>query len=195
MSAKNRARSKSRERDLYETPEWCLKALHDNVGANDLGPKSIVLDPSAGSGNIVRFFRGKILGVRGIEIDANTASDPSISIGNALACPWHSDASAIVMNPPYTHARQFVEKALQTKLPMFALLRLNWIAPRKSKDILDAFGMPKIIVLSSRPSFTNDGRTDAAEYAWFCWNVSDGTQGKISVAYDKKPKKERVKHE
>ena len=80
------------------------------------------------------------------------------------------------MNPPYKHAAEFIRAALHERVigtKIAVLLRLNFLG--SSRKRLDLVGpkapLRSVIVMSKRPSFTGDGRTDACDYAWMVWEV------------------------
>jgi hypothetical protein len=49
------------------------------------------------------------------------------------------------------------------------LLRLNFLGAQRRRDWWKAHEPAALFVLSARPSFTQDGKTDATDYAWFAW--------------------------
>jgi len=51
------------------------------------------------------------------------------------------------------------------------LLRLNFLASRKRHGWWNLHRPSALFVLSQRPSFTEDGQTDATDYAWFYWGA------------------------
>lgn len=83
--------------------------------------------------------------------------------------------SLVISNPPYGDAEKFVEHALKIGTEVCFLLRLNWLASKKRAAFHRAHPSD-VFVLPKRPSFTDDGRTDATEYAWFVWGKGRGNQ-------------------
>lgn len=88
------------------------------------------------------------------------------------------------MNPPYTHALEFVKVGLSLTRSssvegvVAALLRINWMAGQGRRDFHQAWPCD-VWVLPKRPSFTGDGKTDATEYAWFVWGAEYGGRWKV----------------
>ncbi len=82
----------------------------------------------------------------------------------------------IITNPPYRQAEQFVRHGMLHAERTAWLLRLNFLGSQKRVPLHARFD-PDVHVLSKRPSFTYDGRTDATEYAWFVYPGS----GRLSV--------------
>lgn len=86
-----------------------------------------------------------------------------------------------ITNPPYSLALEFVQAMLPLADHVVVLTRLNFLAGGVRREFF-AKDMPDVYVLPNRPSFTEDGRTDATEYAWLVWTPERGrTTGKIEV--------------
>ena len=173
MSATGRGRERN-PRDFYRTPAWCVEVLLEH---EQLLPR--VFDPSCGDGAILEVLQEAGHKVQGLDIDAASAMRASDALGAPV---WVGDYLSpgrtnppfcdVVMNPPYRQAAEFIRKALERSGPrekVCALLRLNFLgSSRKRLDLVGAGSeLRRVIVLSRRPSFTGDGRSDACEYAWF----------------------------
>ena len=84
-------------------------------------------------------------------------------------------ADVIISNPPFDIADQFIRKGIEDLNDggtMIYLLKLNFLGTKGRFDKLwiDENLKPKMIIsLAQRPSFTGDGKTDNAEYAFFVW--------------------------
>ncbi len=55
-----------------------------------------------------------------------------------------------------------------------ALLRLGFLASATRKNLFATVGIPDVYVLAHRPSFTGNGKTDGADYAWCVWGPGLG---------------------
>jgi len=171
--------------DFYATPSWCVQALK-RVLAPQFKEIRSVLDPCCGTGTILDNFPAPYI-TYGIEINTARVAEAiargysdSRRIGHYDALDtqivWPR-ASAIITNPPFFSALQFVEKALLTNTYLIAfLLRLNWLGSKKRRDF-HLRNPAALYVMTQRPSFTPDGKTDSIEYAWFVWgkDVTPGT--------------------
>ena len=174
MSATNRGAIRHKD-DAYYTPAWCVRALLATVQL----PGGNWLEPAVGDGAIVR-------AVNEVRRDVEwTINDIDLSrVGDLLACGWGQspytaagfefeveDIHAVVItNPPFSQALEFVQGAMKDGKIVVMLLRLNWLASQKrNRFLLD--NAPSVYVLPRRPSFTNDGKTDATDYAWFVWGM------------------------
>lgn len=144
-----------------------------------------LLEPCAGNGAIVRAVEGRYPGLytwelveRDMEMcrdlreyqQHNPAKVVVTMHGNFLR---HYDddgrTGAVIMNPPYSWAEEFVRRCLEITPRVAALLRLNFLGGKSRRDWLSET-RPSVYVLPNRPSFRVDGRTDATEYAWFVWD-------------------------
>ncbi len=76
----------------------------------------------------------------------------------------------IITNPPYSLAQEFVEKAHNDADVVIMLLRLGFLESMRREDFRKQYPLDNLITLSKRPSFTEDGKTDGAGYAYFIWD-------------------------
>ncbi len=175
MSATNRGAIRHAD-DAYYTPAWCVRALLATVQL----PGGNWLEPAVGDGAIVR-------AVNEVRQDIFwTVNDIDLlRVGDLSAFGWgHSPYTAagfefaaedemqdvVITNPPFNQALEFVQGAMKDGRVVVMLLRLNWLASQKrNRFLLD--NPPSVYVLPRRPSFTNDGKTDATDYAWFIWGM------------------------
>lgn len=75
----------------------------------------------------------------------------------------------IITNPPFLWAFQFVQHAVRHSPEVIMLLPLNFLASQMRADWFKKNEPDSLFVLSKRPCFTNDGKTDSKDYAWFYW--------------------------
>ena len=179
MSATNRG-TKRNEADFYATPLETVYALLDNY--DDIEPDDIILEPSAGNGNIIRALRNRgyknridAIELRDTEKDNLIGLADNIEITDFLDLdPWHSRYSVIIGNPPYSLAQEFIDKSLELLAPggrLILLLRTNFLESKKRFEWWQDKIPNGLYVLSKRPSFTGKG-TDATSYSWFIWEKS-----------------------
>lgn len=178
--------------DFYPTPEDVVEAgcevMSSHLLAQHAGPVR-VLDPCCGEGSILFVARRwawdkarvEVEGL-GIEVDRDHALNARIRlmrgapigkvwIADALSAQWPA-ADLVMMNPPYRNAMPFVEKALEHVerhgSVAAILLRLAWLAGQKRRELHRRWPAD-VYVLSKRPCFTGDGRSDNSEYAWLVY--------------------------
>lgn len=172
MSATGRG-GERRPHDFYETPPECTRALlRYAMTDDDCGP---VLDPCCGDGAILRVVKECWdAPVYGFDIDP-ARNGSHVEIRDALSPRGWEHRGTIITNPPYKHALAFVERAIQEvgNHTVAMLLRLPFLASA-ARYHFHMNHPADVYVLSKRPSFTGDGKTDATEYAWFVWGHGRG---------------------
>lgn len=55
--------------------------------------------------------------------------------------------------------------------PLRAGMGIDWVVTNPPLPLFRAHGMPDVLVLEKRPSFSGDGKTDGCEYAWMLWRT------------------------
>ena len=161
--------------DKYFTPEWCTLAL-----VPFLEPMTKIWEPAAGTGKMARALQ--TVGFLVIGTDINKGTDfldtqklPSRGIG------------AIVTNPPYTHAVEFIEHALELMKPVNGLvamlLRCDFDHAKTRRHLFgDCRVFDKKIVLTKRIRWI-EGSTGSPSFnhAWFLWDYKH--RGEPTIAY------------
>lgn len=187
VSATNRSNVR-RPDDFYATPAWCVRAALSQLFP--IKSPEAVLDPCCGDGAILSavvdyWAETKTVSdwLYGIELDpvrAAIAEDKLfiVEARDALTpVPWPKK-KVIITNPPYGNAMMFVERALDEVAEggtVVMLLRLNWLGSQK-RAAFHREHPSDVFVLPRRPGFTEDGKTDATEYAWFAWGPGRGNR-------------------
>lgn len=204
MTTTNTPKSRPRrDADYYPTPAWCVHRLRDHIPFRGVRGHPTILEPSAGSGSIVRAFHDEahepewfqklnnyrsyyryptwtLVESRG-ECRESLEGLGQVHIQDFLQ--WEPPSLPFdycVMNPPYSDADSHIRKALACSREVFALLRLQYIGSTSRRDRLIQ-DMPDVYVLPNRPSFIGTGERDASEYAWFHWKHRGTTSGLITV--------------
>lgn len=154
MTAPLKKKSERIENDVYETPEWAVQALLKVIPINHQWK---YMEPCRASG---RFYNHMPLGSAWGEIREGV--DYLSTSYNRVDC--------IITNPPYLLAQEFVTKALQEADVVIMLLRLGFLESMKRWEWWQDNAPDSLMILSQRPSFTEDGKTDGAGYAYFVWD-------------------------
>lgn len=172
MSAANRGAIRA-DRDYYRTPDWAAKACVGTLRRDGwLGRETTFMDPCAGDGvfgdAILAYDSQIFLMEIDIEPLGHSVVQDDFLVGDIAR--W-GKIDWVIGNPPYVHAEAFVRRAWEVADKGVAfLLRLGFLAGQgRSRALYPTIGVPDLYVLPRRPSFTPDGKTDAADYAWFVW--------------------------
>jgi hypothetical protein len=159
-----------RGNDLYETPEVATVAL---LAVEPLPPK--ILEPACGRGAITKVLRHAGHTVFENDIVDHGQGQDSIQDFLDFRPDWAGEIDAVVTNPPYRLAQQFVRHALILCPRVFMLLRLTFLESERRKDILDEAGLIRVHVFRNRlPFMHRDGwagnrAANAVAFAWFVW--------------------------
>lgn len=181
------------ERDVRFTPHWVTEAIlpHVPVWSN-------VLDPCCGNGSILQVCKDQGFGtddMTGIDIDSNLCRDTTYQVGCGTICANILDVNLsldyngkfagalIITNPPFSIADELIMGRLVPFIEdeggiLVCLLRLAWVASQKRAEF-HRRTRADIYVLPRRPSFTGDGKTDSADYAWFVWGPGRGGRWQV----------------
>jgi hypothetical protein len=172
------------ESDFYPTPEWVTRGLLEVCRPS---PHLLVLEPAAGGGAIVRLLLEANYRVRALELRPRAIpalrelcptewgcwlrwSQDRAALEKFCGCPL--DRVAILTNPPFGIAREFVESALMLPCPLVVmLLRLNVLGSRPWSAIFRMRPPTTLVPLMRRPSFSGDGKTSMDNYAWLVWEL------------------------
>lgn len=154
-----------------------------------------IFDPGCGDGAILREFHReniarafdeaealKLMGgmdIRQASVDECKAQGFGVTLGDFLTDSQPLGAGVtVVCNPPYggrdNLAQRFVSRELKVQRPggwVWMLLRMMWINDgqatfKRVTWLRETVGMPRVLSLPRRPSFTGKG-SDATTYAWF----------------------------
>jgi hypothetical protein len=150
-------------RDFYETPAWVTVALIPH-----LRPFWRAWDPAAGSGKMVC-----ALGAAGLEVESSDITD---GVDFLLERAVRSGADAIITNPPYAQAQEFIEHALRLTEPgrglVAMLLRTDFDHARTRQHLFGGCAVfAKKLVLTKRIIwFERQNAAPSFNHAWFIWD-------------------------
>jgi hypothetical protein len=149
-----------KERDCYETPEWVTLALvpHLPQGIQD------VWEPACGSGKMSNVLR---------EHYEVLATDISQGV-DFLTCDAFPIA-AVITNPPYEKASQFITRAIHLVMPgglVAMLLRTDFDhAKTRANLFAECPHFSKKVVLTKRIRWFEDSKgSPSFNHAWFIWD-------------------------
>lgn len=164
-----------KERDLYETPEWVTDSLVSFIDV-----KRYIWEPAAGGGKMVA----------ALEKHNFTVHASDIATGkDFLAERYLPDETvhAIVTNPPYELATEFIEHALELMKPcqgvVAMLLRTDFDHAKTRQHLFSkcpAFWTK--LVLTKRIKWFEDSKGQPSfNHAWFIWDWQNS--GPPTLAY------------
>ena len=177
--AKSRSLSRSirhpqseRQLDLYETPPEAVEALlrYEHL------PKTL-WEASCGRGAIV-----KVLRAHGHHVLATDLRDYASPFQDHTGRDFLAERTlppgveAIIQNPPYFLADEFVKRSLLLCPRGYFLLRLQWLESEKRRDLFDQAMLERVLIFRARlPMMHRDGwtgnRTSSTTcFAWFVFN-------------------------
>lgn len=163
---------KVRANDLYET---CPEAIAALLKAETL--PDVLWDPSCGPGAIVRALR-----TTGRQVYATDLVDYKSPDQDNHGWDFLSErqlplgVQAIIQNPPYKLAAEFVRKSLEFCPKSYFLLRLAFLESSGRSDILDGGMLARVLVFRNRlPMLHRDGwegpkSTNTIAFAWYVFD-------------------------
>lgn len=165
--------------DFYQTPKRDVEKF---LLASGLVPDGgIVLEPSAGDGNIssiIKQYRPNATVVSG---DIEQREFKLDYVGDFLTQPFKREVDCIITNPPFTHALPFIDKALSiSKGDVIMLLKIAFLETQERRPLFDKKYLREIWVSSTRincyapdaPLSSTGRRTNTSTMgmAWFVFN-------------------------
>lgn len=167
----NRAPLSERRNDLYDTPP---EAVHALLKVEKL--PGTVWEPACGVGNIVRVLRDR--GHQVFATDLNPRGCPDSFDRIDFLMPVKCECQAIVTNPPYQLAEEFVRRALERAPLVIMLLRLAFFESEKRSDILEGRHAParihafaKRLPMMHRAGWEGRKANSGMAFAWFVWSA------------------------
>jgi|SRR5580765_7366542 hypothetical protein len=160
-----------RKDDLYETPDAAIEAL---LRVEKL-PHHI-WEPACGRGRITNILRARGHTVWSTDLNAYGCEGSESRIDFLMEHQRRFDVEAIVTNPPFKLAEQFVEHALYHCPRVIMLLRLAFYESARRSHILENCGLARIHVFRKRlPFMHRDGwqgkrAQSGIAFAWFVWD-------------------------
>lgn len=163
---------KDRGDDFYPTPREAVLGLLAAEGG--LIPKGLIWEPACGDGAIVNVLREC-----GHSVTASDIIDrgcPGAGTLDFLSSKGNWQANAIITNPPFKLAREFVDRALEYSPYVAFLLRLAFLEGAARKPWFENGPLARVHVSSRRlpmmhrNGWTGPKSTSAVCHAWFVWD-------------------------
>jgi hypothetical protein len=161
-----------RKDDLYESPPEAVTAL---LKAEQL--PAVIWEPACGPGVIVRTLRAAGRQVYATDlVDYNSPDQDNSGWDFLLERQLPIGVQAIVTNPPFKNATEFVAHALTLCPKVIMLLRLAFLESDRRSPILDNGQLARVHVFKKRlPMMHRHGwegkhSSSGMAFAWFCWD-------------------------
>lgn len=174
---------KDRGDDLYETPACATQALirtGEFLIPPDGGSGMDIWEPCAGRGAISRELRAAGHAVLASDLVAYDGADEGIITGRDFLMERHCPrVSAIVTNPPYKLANQFIRHGLSLGVPVIVLLRLAALEGAGRADLIDKHLRRIWVGIERLPFMHRDGwdgpksGNSGAPFAWFVFEPEE----------------------
>ena len=168
-SQSRRAPLEERRGDCYDTDPVAVRAL---LEVERLPHR--IWEPAAGKGNIVSALRAA--GHEVVATDLNNRGCPDCLDRIDFLLPCNTVCDAIVTNPPFSLAEEFVAVALERAPLAVMLLRLAFMESDRRTSILEGRGLARIHVFRKRlPMMHREGwegrkANSGMAFAWFVWD-------------------------
>jgi hypothetical protein len=163
------------EHDFYATHPSAIPPLINLLQWQDGG--KLIRENSCGQGHL-----SKAIERYGHTVISTDLVDRGYGITGVdyLEHHWTDDFNydAVIMNPPYKYAQEFVEKSLKIAPVVAVFLRIQWLETEKRRKLFEEYPPKYVAVFSKRiPSSKNamfkkeDGTKESSAvcYAWFIW--------------------------
>jgi hypothetical protein len=158
--------------DLYETPAVAVEAL---LRVHPL-PAGAIWEPACGRGaiaNVLRAHGHTVVCTDLVDYGLDPMARYGVDFLNESQLP--AGVTAVVTNPPYMLANEFVAHALELCPNVTMLLRLAFLESERRSPILDGAGLKRILAFRKRlPMMHRDGwegrkANSGMAFAWFVW--------------------------
>lgn len=151
------------EAEFFPTPRWAIDRMTEALAFPD-SDLALYIDPCVGGGAIPDALPGR----KWTTVDIRETGRADV-VADYTSIKW-GRFDVCIMNPPFSRALEFADKAIGHCNMVVMLQRLNWLATGVRAAWMTEH-TPSVNVLPNRIDFTGGGG-DSQEYAWFVW---DGT--------------------
>jgi hypothetical protein len=159
--------------DLYESPPEAVRAL---LKAERLPQR--IWECACGPGAIVRVLRAAGHKVHATDLVDYGCPDSEAGVDFLMESRAPDGVEAIITNPHYKLAAQFVEHAIELCPKVYLLLPLAFLEGRRRSTVLESGALARIHVFRNRlPRMHRHGwngprATSTVAFAWFVWDRS-----------------------
>jgi hypothetical protein len=159
-----------RGHDLYETPPGAVHALLAEEAL-----QGSIWEPASGRGAIARVLRAQGHRVVATDLIDYGCPDATGGVDFLQQCSAPDGVTTILTNPPFSHAPEFVRRALTLAPRVIMLLRLLFLETQNRRDILEGGRLARVYVFRNRIQIHRDGwpeeerDSNPMALAWYVW--------------------------
>jgi len=182
-SPRDREKIKHKEQDFYQTPKKAVEILLYHLKNNNWKPENKVLDPCCGERVISNVIGSYFKNVGFFDLYPKEYHIPKIDFLKCMRLKY----DLIVMNPPYSKKKEFIDHALTIADDIFVFLPLqvmNYIDFTEgyldSEQYIGQIIIYPKMILNETQNIKQGGIT---AYAWFHFSKF-GRGSKYQVYYD-----------
>lgn len=164
----------ARGNDTYETPPEAVYALME---AENL--PQVIWEPACCRGAIVKPLRasGRVVYATDL-VDYDSPDQDEVGWDFLLERQLPIGVEAIVSNPPFKNAAEFIRHGLELCPLVIMLLRLSFLESEGRSDVLDGGKLARVHLFRNRlPMMHREGwdgprSSSAIPFAWFVWDAN-----------------------
>lgn len=174
------------ENDYYATNPEAVKMLLDKYTFN----AKTILEPCVGEGHIANVINDFFANKREITgIDLVDRGYPNTIVADFLTYKTDKKWEGIISNPPYSLAKEFIEKGmelLEENGQMAMFLKIQFLEGAKRKEFFEKYPPKYIYVFRNRMATWNNGQPVDPKtgkkwattmcHAWFVWEKGSKTE-------------------
>lgn len=153
--------------DFYPTPPEATSALASYMGLRGL----TVWEPACGAGHMCRALEAAGAKVVASELHGQGYGTAGIDY---LTAELPDDIDAIVTNPPFKFAEQFIRRSIQHGRPFAMLLKGQYWHSAKRRSLFEQHRPRAVLPLTWRPDFHfgTKGGSPTMEVIWTIWDAA-----------------------
>lgn len=159
--------NKRRELDFYPTPPEVTHALMGFLGDEGLlNSINTVWEPACGDGAM-----SKIIAQYVPDVISSDIRDTGYGMGGKDFMGWSKQTDAIITNPPFKQAADFIAKAIGEADVVAMVLKSQYWHASKRTELFQLHPPAYVLALNWRPDFLNKERGGAPtmECVWTVW--------------------------
>lgn len=157
--------------DYYATPADVTHALlrtqwAENYLFDDHRAFTTVWEPAAGTGEMAEAMKDRSLPVVATELHDRGYGRTGV---NFLHC-FEAEGGAIITNPPFSLAADFIRHARMFRVPFAMLLKATYWNAAKRRALFEETGPQVVYPVTWRPAMDPwRGKSPTMDFMWTCW--------------------------